>query len=186
MGKGLISLPHYSITTSPVWLLVVAVISTEKCQWLSDTPIIQKVDNSLRSFRWDVRLEISALIGELDQSPPANVLTCTCTRRDCFTCTTVGTHAVFIIDAIADYACECYNSFCTFTSKCKLFLYMHSIYVAAPVRWWVKVAVWPPLLTVVHSTTLMTPAPHLVIQISLLHPALTTLAVSQKLPNISS
>ena len=48
-------------------------------------------------------------VGELDQSPPANVFNIN-TRRDCFICTTVGTHAVFTIDAVADCACECYNS----------------------------------------------------------------------------
>ena len=66
-------------------------------------------------------------VGELDQSPPANVFNIS-TRRDCFTCTTVGTHDVFIIDAIADCACECYNSFCNSTGKSKLFLYMHSMW----------------------------------------------------------
>ena len=50
-GEGLLLLPHYSNTTSPVWLLVVAVISTEKWQWLSDTPRTQQVDISLHSFR---------------------------------------------------------------------------------------------------------------------------------------
>ena len=66
-------------------------------------------------------------IGELNQSPPANVFNIS-TRRDCFICTTDGTHDVFIIDAIADCACGCYNSFCNSTGKCKLFLYMHSMW----------------------------------------------------------
>ena len=47
--------------------------------------------------------------GQLDQTPPANVFNIS-TRRDCFVCTTVTTHAVFTIDAVADCACECYNS----------------------------------------------------------------------------
>ena len=45
-------------------------------------------------------------VGELDQSPPANVFNIS-TRRDCFICTTVGTHAVFTIDTDADCACKC-------------------------------------------------------------------------------
>ena len=64
--------------------------------------------------------------GELDQSPSANVFNIS-TRRDCFTCTTVDVHAVLTIDAIADCACKCYNFFCTFTGKCMLSLYMHSM-----------------------------------------------------------
>ena len=66
-------------------------------------------------------------VGELDQSPPANVFDIS-TRRDCFTCTTVGSHPSFTIDAVADCACKCYNFFCTFTGKCKLSLYMHSMW----------------------------------------------------------
>ena len=66
-------------------------------------------------------------IGELDQSPPANVFNIS-TRRDCSICTTVGSHPSFTIDAVADCACKCYNSFCTFTGKCKLSLYMDSMW----------------------------------------------------------
>ena len=66
-------------------------------------------------------------VGELDQSPPANVFNIS-TRRDCFTCTTVGSHPSFTIDVVADCACKCYNSSCSFTGKCKLSLYMHSMW----------------------------------------------------------
>ena len=45
-------------------------------------------------------------VGELDQSPPANVFNIS-TRRDCFVCTTTGSHPAFTIDAVADCACKC-------------------------------------------------------------------------------
>ena len=48
-----------------------------------------------------------ASVGELDQSPPANAFDIG-TRRLCFTCTTVGSHTSFTIDAVADCACECH------------------------------------------------------------------------------
>ena len=46
-----------------------------------------------------------ASVGELDQSPPANVFDIS-TRRDCFICTTVGSHPSFTIDTAADCACK--------------------------------------------------------------------------------
>ena len=46
-----------------------------------------------------------ASVGELDQSPPANVFDIS-TRRDCFTCTTVSSHSSFTIDTAADCACK--------------------------------------------------------------------------------
>ena len=46
-----------------------------------------------------------ATIGELDQSPPANVFNIS-TRRDCFICTTVNSQPGFTIDTTADCACE--------------------------------------------------------------------------------
>ena len=69
---------------------------------------------------------VGELDQSLDQSPQANVFNIS-TRRDCFICTTVGSHPSFTIDVAADCACKCYNSFCTFTGKCKLSLYMHSM-----------------------------------------------------------
>ena len=44
-------------------------------------------------------------IGELDQTPPANVFNIS-TRRDCFICTTVDSHPSFTIDAAADCVCK--------------------------------------------------------------------------------
>ena len=44
-------------------------------------------------------------VGELDQSPPANVFNIS-TRRDCFICTTVNSQPGFTIDTTADCACE--------------------------------------------------------------------------------
>ena len=46
-----------------------------------------------------------APVGELDQSPPANVFDIS-TRRDCFICTTVDSHPSFTIDSDADCACK--------------------------------------------------------------------------------
>ena len=46
-----------------------------------------------------------ATIGELDQSPPANVFNIS-TRRDCFVCTTVNIQTGFTIDTTSDCACE--------------------------------------------------------------------------------
>ena len=46
-------------------------------------------------------------VGELDQSPPANVFNIS-TRRDCFICTTVNSQPGFTIDAVADCACKCH------------------------------------------------------------------------------
>ena len=45
-------------------------------------------------------------VGELDQSPPANVFDIS-TRRDCFICTTISIHPAFTIDAVADCVCKC-------------------------------------------------------------------------------
>ena len=45
-------------------------------------------------------------VGELDQSPPANVLNIS-TRRDCFICTTLNSQSGFTIDTAADCACKC-------------------------------------------------------------------------------
>ena len=45
-------------------------------------------------------------VGELDQSPPANVFNIS-TRRDCFICTVLHNNPVFTIDTAADCACEC-------------------------------------------------------------------------------
>ena len=45
-------------------------------------------------------------VGELDQSPPANVFDIS-TRRDCFICTTISSHPAFTIDAVADCVCKC-------------------------------------------------------------------------------
>ena len=44
-------------------------------------------------------------VGELDQSPPANVFDIS-TRRDCFICTTVNSQPGFTIDTAADCACK--------------------------------------------------------------------------------
>ena len=44
-------------------------------------------------------------IGELDQSPPANVFNIS-TRRDCFICTTIDSQPGFTIDTAADCACK--------------------------------------------------------------------------------
>ena len=44
-------------------------------------------------------------IGELDQSPPANVFNIS-TRRDCFICTTFSSHPFFTIDTTADCVCK--------------------------------------------------------------------------------
>ena len=44
-------------------------------------------------------------VGELDQSPPANVFDIN-TRRDCFICTTVSSQPGFTIDTAADCACK--------------------------------------------------------------------------------
>ena len=46
-----------------------------------------------------------APVGELDQSPPANVFNIS-TRRDCFICTTVNSQPGFTIDTTAEFACE--------------------------------------------------------------------------------
>ena len=46
-----------------------------------------------------------APVGELDQSPPANVFNIS-TRRDCFVCTTVPSQSGFTIDTAADCACK--------------------------------------------------------------------------------
>ena len=100
-------------------------------------------------------------VGELDQSPPTNVLDIS-TRRDCFTCTTVGSHPSFTVDVTADCACKC---IILHTTDVFLINTLQTQYVAAPVLMWVKVAVWPPSVTVVHSTmVLMALAPHLVVQ----------------------
>ena len=114
-------------------------------------------------------------VGELNQSPPANVFDIN-TRRDCFICTTVGSHPSFTIDTAADCAREWHTA----CHHYNLYRHVHvnSQYVAVPVWWRVKVAVWTPLLTVVHSTTLMAPAPHLVHQALLLQVAVTTPVVS--------
>ena len=53
-------------------------------------------------------------VGELDQSPPANVFDIS-TRRDCFICTTVSSHPSFTIDSAADCARKCIIS-CTHCS----------------------------------------------------------------------
>ena len=45
-------------------------------------------------------------VGELDQSPPANVFDIS-TRRDCFICTTVISQPGFTIDSAADCARKC-------------------------------------------------------------------------------
>ena len=47
-----------------------------------------------------------ASVGELDQSPPANVFNIS-TRRDCFVCSTISSHPSFTIDAVADCVCKC-------------------------------------------------------------------------------
>ena len=44
-------------------------------------------------------------VGELDQSPPANVFNIS-SRRDCFVCTTVNSQPGFTIDTAADCACK--------------------------------------------------------------------------------
>ena len=44
-------------------------------------------------------------VGELDQSPPANVFDIN-TRRDCFICTTVNSQPSFAINTTADCACK--------------------------------------------------------------------------------
>ena len=46
-----------------------------------------------------------ATVGELDQSPPANVFNIS-TRRDCFTCTIVSSNPSVTIDNEADCACK--------------------------------------------------------------------------------
>ena len=51
-------------------------------------------------------------VGELDQSPSANVFNIS-TRRDCFICTTQNTHSMFAIDAVADCACKAIILFTT-------------------------------------------------------------------------
>ena len=114
-------------------------------------------------------------VGELDQSPPANVFNIS-SRRDCFVCTTLNSHPDFTINTVADCACKCIILHIT-----DMFLKTNTLqiqYVAAPVWWRVKVAVWLPQLTVVHSTTLMAPAPHLVLQTMLPHLAVDSPVVS--------
>ena len=133
---------------------------------------------SLRSLRWDVRLEISTQ-SEYWTNP--HQLTClTSAPEETASCvyTTVSSHPSFTIDSATDCARKCiilhtlYN-WHVFNEK------LNTQYVTAPVWWLVKVAVWPLLLSVVHSTTrLMAPAPHLVGKTIMPHLAVITPVVS--------
>ena len=71
-------------------------------------------------------------VGELDQTPPANVFNIS-TRRDCFICTTVNSEPGFTIDTAADCACELVILFFVpaalihYNTACLLLQSMHSM-----------------------------------------------------------
>ena len=117
-----------------------------------------------------------ASVGELDQSPPANVFNIS-TRRDCFVCTTVNIQTGFTIDTTSDCACELVIKHIAEIIYKLFSTSWHYQYVTALVWWWVKVAV-SHLLTAVHSTTLMAPALHNALLTLLVHTAATIIVVS--------